>query len=878
MSKNLVIVESPAKAKTIGKILGEDYIVKSSVGHIRDLPERSLGVDVEHGFAPKYVVATGKAKVIGDLQKSAKGVDAVYLAPDPDREGEAIAWHLREVLEPVAKGVPFFRVQYNEITPRAVKEAFDNPSEINMERVNAQQARRVLDRLVGYKVSPLLWRQVKKGLSAGRVQSVALRLVCEREREILGFVAEPYWVMGAVLKKGASEFEVKLAKIDGEKPQITTDSAARAVLTELEGRSLAVSDVRIVEKQRRPLPPFITSTLQQAASSVCGFSPSRTMSLAQSLYEGVDFGGATTGLITYMRTDSTAVARDAQEMTAAYISRQFGDAFRPEKFNVYRNRENAQGAHEAIRPTDVARTPESLKKVLKPAEYRLYDLIWRRFVASQMTPARISQRTVEIASRPPPAQAHSYRFTATASEVLFEGFLKVMALDIRKKKPERDDDASPENEDEVEALPIVAVGDSVNLVNWLSERKETKPPSRYSEASLIRALEADGVGRPSTYASIIETLDSRKYIKRENRQIAPMEIGFKVNDLLVGKLGELFDVGFTAEMEEKLDNVEEGNADWTQMLAEFYTRFAQWLDRSKEPPADQSRVTAVLDLLGRVQNWAPAVKLGKRTFDDRKFVASVLDQCQEGKKAVSEKQLESLVKMAIRYRDQTPGVLESLTALGFAGLIETDTSGPSDAAIRRRFELLEPVPLGDSEKTFLESLRKQVESGRRLTPAQLQALDRMLLRNAPAIEGFGTQTADLGLSEAEAAIIQAPETADPQSTDLLEAMSHVTQWAPPAMVGKREYNDEAFFNSLQSQYTRKRVLSPRQLAALSHMTAKYAAQIPSFDALAKRYGIKLRPAKPEKTAEKPGDEPVETPKTARPRKRAGQEKQKGESQ
>lgn len=866
MSKKLVIVESPAKAKTIGKILGEDYIVKSSVGHIRDLPERSLGVDVEHGFEPKYVVASGKAKVISELQKCAKTCDAVYLAPDPDREGEAIAWHLHEVLESAAKDKPFLRVQYNEITPRAVKAAFEHPSSINMERVNAQQARRVLDRLVGYKVSPLLWRQVKKGLSAGRVQSVALRLVCEREREILDFKVEPYWVMGASLKKGSDGFTVKLAKVDGEKPLVGSEAAAQAILSDLEGRRLEVSDVRVMEKQRRPLPPFITSTLQQAASSVCSFSPSRTMSLAQSLYEGVDLGSGATGLITYMRTDSTAVARDAQETTAAYIRETFGTDYCPEKFNSYRNRESAQGAHEAIRPTDVARTPESLKKFLKPAELRLYDLIWRRFVASQMTPARVSQRTVEVASVPPPAQKHRYLFTASATEVVFQGFLKVMALDIRRKKPDRDDDTSPENEDEVDKLPEVAKGDPVDLVEWLSERKETKPPSRYSEASLIRALEADGVGRPSTYASIIETLDARKYIKRENRQIAPMEIGFKVNDLLVTKLGQLFDVGFTAEMEEKLDKVEEGEIDWTQMLSDFYSHFALWLEQSKEPPADAGKVAGVLALLQRVKEWSPPVKFGRRTFDDGKFVTSIQEQIDEGEKPVSEKQLATLVKMAIRYRTQVPGMLESLTALGFESLVEDDSQGPSEEQVRKRFELFDAMDLSDNEKSFMESLRTQAENGRKMSPAQIQALDRMLLRNAAQIEDFEEKTQGIGLVGEKEPAAEGP---DLQSADLLEALSHVAEWSAPTAQGKRVYDDKAFFESLNTQYSRKKFLSPRQRMALGRMVGKYSGQIPGFAELSVKYGIKARAAKPAASAaaetaasgDVPADEPA-TKKTA----------------
>jgi len=379
MGKKLVVVESPAKAKTIGKILGSGYVVKSSVGHIRDLPERTLGVDIEHDFAPKYVFSKGKAKVVAELKKAAKTCDEVYLAPDPDREGEAIAWHLQETLADAAKGKPFHRVQYNEITPRAVKAAFENPGVIDMHRVDAQQARRVLDRIVGYMVSPMLWRRIKRGLSAGRVQSVALRLVSERERQIQAFKIEEYWVMGANVRRETQPldpFAVKLVRVDGEKPSVGSEQAAKALLSDLDGCSLRVKDVRVRETTRRPLPPFITSTLQQSASSVYSFSPNRTMGLAQKLYEGVDLGsGGPVGLITYMRTDSVNVSRDAQASARAFIGEAYGSAYYPETPNFYKSRASAQEAHEAIRPTEVARTPESLRGVLDAPSLKLYELI-----------------------------------------------------------------------------------------------------------------------------------------------------------------------------------------------------------------------------------------------------------------------------------------------------------------------------------------------------------------------------------------------------------------------------------------------------------------------------------------------------------------------
>ena len=705
MGKKLVVVESPAKAKTIGKILGAKYVVKSSVGHIRDLPERTLGVDISRGFAPKYVLSKGKAKVVADLKKAAKAAEAVYLAPDPDREGEAIAWHLQETLAEAAKGKPFYRVQYNEITARAVKTAFENPGAVDMNRVNAQQARRVLDRIVGYKVSPMLWSRVKRGLSAGRVQSVALRLVAEREREIQAFQAEEYWVLGANVCRQSppkDPFLVRLSKVDGEKPSVGSESAAKALLAELEGCMLTVKAVRTREVSRRPLPPFITSTLQQAASSVCGFSPGRTMGLAQKLYEG--------GLITYMRTDSVSVARDAQGAARDFIVTEYGADYYPESPNAYKSRSTAQEAHEAIRPTDVTCTPESLKDTLDAPVLKLYELIWKRFVASQMMAAKIAQKSVDLQ----PAKtglAHAYTFAASASEVLFDGFLKVMALNIHKKKEEDED----EEIEEVDRLPPLAMGDPIEVLRWLHDRKETKPPARYSEASLIRALEADGVGRPSTYAAIIETLNAREYTTHEKRQLAPTELGLMVNDLLVAKLDALFNVGFTAEMEAELDHIEEGNIEWTQMMGTFYHRFAEWMENAKEPPADITKVYNVLALLKKVTAWIPEVQQGKRKYSDERFVASICEQIEKKEKSVTDKQATALAKIALRYPQQIPDVEAALVALGFGELVESNKAMASDEAAAARFDALRSIELSASQLVFVESVRDQAVNGRKLS-------------------------------------------------------------------------------------------------------------------------------------------------------------------
>jgi DNA topoisomerase-1 len=837
MGKKLVIVESPAKAKTIGKILGSAYVVKSSVGHIRDLPERTLGVDIEHNFTPKYVVSADKTKTVAELKKAAKTADVIYLAPDPDREGEAIAWHLQETLAADAKETPFYRVQYNEITARAVKAAFDNPGVIDMNRVNAQQARRILDRIVGYKVSPMLWSRIKRGLSAGRVQSVALRLVSEREREIQAFNIEEYWVLGANVCRQSppkDPFSIKLVKIDGEKPAVNSEGAAKALLSEVEGARICVKDVRIRETSRRPLPPFITSTLQQAASSFCGFSPNRTMSLAQKLYEGIEIAGAgAVGLITYMRTDSFNIARDAQAAAKDFITSSYGAAYYPETPNYYKSRSNAQEAHEAIRPTDVLRTPESLKGVLDPQSLKLYDLIWKRFVASQMAAAKLEQKTVEI-QPVKEGLSHVYTFFASASEVLFDGFLKVMALNIHKKKEEDED----EEVEEVDHLPPLATGDVLQVLEWLSDRKETKPPSRFSEASLIRALEANGVGRPSTYAAIIETLNSREYTTREKRQLAPTELGLKVNDLLVAKLEALFNVNFTAEMEEELDHVEEGRLEWTQMMEEFYKRFTTWMDLAKEPPVDMAKVTGVMALISQITEWAPEVQRGKRKYSDARFVTSIIEQLETKEKPISEKQVEALVKIGLRYRSQIPDMDAKVAALGYGELVATDNAMATTESSMTRFQILDQVKLSESQAGFVESLRSQVVNGRKLSDKQVAALERIIVQNASQFENFDVVREQLGLS-AE----QSKTEVDTESPVLLEMLGQVTTWQEPVTRGKMVFNDKDFYDSLAGQFARQQSLTFRQRAAMKRMVFRYKAQIPQFDTYAAQLGLNKKAEK-----------------------------------
>ena len=587
MSKNLVIVESPAKAKTINKILGAGYVVKASMGHVRDLPERKLGVDLKNHFQPEYEIVKSRQKVIQELREAAAKAPEIFLAPDPDREGEAIAWHLQCVLSAKNDERRFSRVTYNEITPAAVREAFAHPRPLDRNRVDAQQARRILDRIVGYKVSPLLWSQVRRGLSAGRVQSVALRLVCEREEAIRNFVPEPFWLIGARVRKWVDPrdpFRIRLARINGQPAKVDQPGQSESILKDLEDRALQVAQVIRRDITRKAPPPFITSSLQQAASRFFDFTPSRTMRVAQKLYEGAEMGEGPVGLITYMRTDSFNIAAEALQACRALIAEQFGREYLPEHPNFYKSRSSAQEAHEAIRPTDVRRRPEDVAAFLDPEELKLYRLIWQRFVASQMAPARIEQRTVEIDAVPPPGSgegAARYLFRATASQVAFPGYMKGLGVDLKEK--EKGEGEGAEEDDETSFLPELAPGESVEKLEWLNERKETQPPGRYSEASLIKALEENGVGRPSTYAQILATLSERRYVEKEKKALKPTALGMQVNTFLVKHLDTLFDVKFTAGMEESLDRIENGSIDWTRMLEDFYGQFAGWLEQARRP-------------------------------------------------------------------------------------------------------------------------------------------------------------------------------------------------------------------------------------------------------------------------------------------------------
>jgi len=592
MAKALVIVESPAKAKTINKYLGKQYVVKASLGHIKDLPKRDLAVDVEHGFEPRYEVIEGKKKLITELKQAAKKVDNIYLAADPDREGEAICYHLQEELadKRAAKndGHPrIYRVMFNEITKKAIQKAFEDPGQVNINLVDAQQARRVLDRLVGYKISPLLWDKVRRGLSAGRVQTVALRLIVDREREIRAFVPREYWTLDAdLLAKKPPQLAARLIKINDQAAEIGSQQASDDVLAQLESADYIVRSVGTREKKRNPVAPFITSTLQQEASRKLRFSVKRTMMLAQRLYEGVEVGKESVGLITYMRTDSTRISDDAIRDVRDFIGGRYGKEFLPESPNVYRSKKDAQDAHEAIRPTSMAYTPEEVEKYLQEDEMKLYRLIWNRFVASQMMPALYDQTTIDVAAKG--RNGLDYLFRATGSVLKFEGFLKVYQ--------EGKDQSDEEDEEMKHRLPAVTEGEHLRLKQLRPEQHFTEPPPRYNEATLVKRLEADGVGRPSTYASILSTIQEREYVTKEGGRFIPTELGMVVTDLLIESFDDIFEVKYTARMEEELDDIEEGKRDWRAAMGEFYERFDRDLKHAEEHMTDIKRMEKPTDL------------------------------------------------------------------------------------------------------------------------------------------------------------------------------------------------------------------------------------------------------------------------------------------
>lgn len=560
MANNLVIVESPAKANTIGKFLGKDYKIIASVGHVRDLPKSQIGVDVDHDFEPKYITIRGKGDVISKLKKEAKAADKIYLATDPDREGEAISWHLASLLN--IKETEKCRITFNEITKNAVKNAVKAPRKIDMDLVDAQQARRVLDRIVGYKISPLLWRKVRKGLSAGRVQSVAARLICDREEEIENFDPEEYWTINARLsrKKAGPSFDAKFYGTAEEKIELKNEAQVKDILKELEGKKYIVQKVKNSEKKKSPAPPFTTSTMQQEAARKLGFPTKKTMMVAQQLYEGIEVKGhGAVGLVTYIRTDSTRISNEAQQDTKSYIGEKYGQKYLPEEFRVYKNKSASQDAHEAIRPTYVTMDPDSVKESLSNDQYKLYKLIWSRFVASQMASAIYDTISADI-------MAGSLLFKANGSKIKFPGFIAVYT-----------EGKDEENEEGEVTIPELTEKEQLDLKKMEDKQHFTQPPMRYTEATLVKTLEEKGIGRPSTYAPIITTILARGYVEKEKKFLMPTELGKIVNDLMKNNFQDIVDVQFTAQMEKKLDDVGEGSKKWVEVMRDFYRPFADTL-------------------------------------------------------------------------------------------------------------------------------------------------------------------------------------------------------------------------------------------------------------------------------------------------------------
>ena len=560
--KKLVIVESPAKAKTINRYLGADYIVKSSMGHLIDLPKSRLGIDLDNGFEPEYITIRGRAKILNELKREAKKSEEVLLAADDDREGESIAWHIGNRIKLANSNIPIKRIVFHEITKDALNEAIEKPRDIDIAKVNAQKARRVLDRLIGYNLSPLLWEKIKRGLSAGRVQNVALLIICNREGEIEAFIPVEYWTFGVFLKHKNKEFLAELQKYKGSKPELKTKEDVDEIMEHLKDKTYKVSSIEIKDRLRNPIAPYTTSKLQQAASTSLGYNSSKTMKIAQTLYEGVSIAGESTGLITYMRTDSVRISPVAQEQAREFIKKEYGENYLPIEAPSYSVKKNAQDAHEAIRPTNVFLTPDYVKEYLKSEQYKLYKLIWERFVSSQMLPAKMKNTRAIIV-------AGDCEFSVSSSKIEFDGYLKVLTIDKGDKE-------------KVLKMPNLSENEICEFVDNNPEQHFTTPPPRYNDASLVKTLEESGIGRPSTYAPTIRTIISRHYIQRKGKQLVPTELGKLVNELISENFSELININFTANMESKLDKIEDDNIEWNNILKEFYPHFLDTLKTATE--------------------------------------------------------------------------------------------------------------------------------------------------------------------------------------------------------------------------------------------------------------------------------------------------------
>jgi DNA topoisomerase I len=840
MGNKLVIVESPAKARTIAGILGKEYILMASMGHVRDLPESSIGVDVNNKFNPKYVVT--KSKTVTELKKAAVGADEIYLATDPDREGEAIAWHLKEVLSQKSKA-KFSRVEFHEITRSAIKKAFDTPRSIDDNLVDSQQARRILDRLVGYQVSPLLWSRIQRNISAGRVQSVALRMICERERAILAFDPKEYWNFAAdFLWKDdlTKKYSAKLLQVNNKKAEISNQETAEKIFKDVtDSQICTINEAKQEIVQKRAPAPFITSTLQQTAGTNLRFTASRTMQIAQQLYEGMAIENEQTlGLITYMRTDSFTLSQEAIGKCRGFITETYGDKFIPEKPNYFKNKSTAQEAHEAIRPTNVFRTPESVKDYLSKEQYNLYRLIWNRFVACQMSPAQVARTTID--TKVSGTENNTYLFRTISSVTVFPGFEKVL------KANKEDTTSGPA------FLTEIMKNDPSTLSELTKEQKFTEPPPRFTEPSLIRELEANGIGRPSTYAAIINTILKRRYTDKDKGKLFPTELGFSVNDYLVEFLDVLFNIGFTAEMEDKLDGVEEGKECWTDMLQEFYEQFVKWLDNAKYKGApDTDKVTPLLNSFDEIVKWEEPVKTAgrARARNDKSFVSSIKKQFEKNEK-LSKKQWDSLLKIAIKYSDQMPKlsklaadfnfsneISEAKEALNEQEKVNAEKQKANGAVTEKMVKAIETLSediikefsfnnsFRFNEETFFNSLLQRAKHGQSFSAKQQNVFCRIVINNKEKIQDFDELKNILGFSEEDfqnnGKSAPVDEEKSKEISDLLVKFENFKNWGEPQKKGKRTFNDKDFYASLKKQFEAKKMLSPKQVFALKKLITKY---------------------------------------------------------
>lgn len=878
MSKTLVIVESPTKARTITRFLGGGAVtVLASQGHVRDLPERAFGVDTAHDFKPDYELTANGRKVVKNLQQAASKVSDIYLATDPDREGEAIAWHLQEVLKPGSKAL-FHRITFHEITQTAIQRSFANPGSIAMDMVDAQQARRVLDRIVGYKVSPLLWRQIQKGTSAGRVQTAALRLVVEREREIQAFKPQEYWNLDALFESLSPEasFKARLVRLNEEKVLVSSGEHAERLANALvsPGVTHEISSVTNTPRKKNPPPPFITSTLQQAAGGALHFGASQTMMIAQELYEGVNLPGGQVGLITYMRTDSVNIAKEAQMAALMYIASTYGPEYVAAKPNVYRSRKTAQEAHEAIRPTDVTLTPDSIKQYLTPQQLKLYRLIWNRFVASQMESARQVDHVIEVESKggalsdlpleglvvskagKVAGNGGVCHFRAASRETVFPGFLRVYSI-----REIGEDEDPAEN---AKSLPQLPVGTVCTLKDLLKEQCFTQPPSRYTEALLVKALEQNGVGRPSTYAMTVNTIQVRKYVNKEKGSLIPTNLGFKTCDFLVTQMPELFNIGFTAQMEDELDKIEEGHLNWIVMLHTFYEKFKVWMSAGNNPiPANSAITSLIAKCFPDGFQFDAPVTMARRKFDDAKFVASVRERAECGRE-LTDRQWMAFLYTAAKYSLKHPEIGTAMEESGhgeeFKPILEgiiKQASEPKQPIAPELKALLEamsalkfnpPVKRGTrtyDDGKFFKSIKEQAEGGKTLSEAQIRALLNMASNYSTMIENYAELSSALSsaISEGAPKVGAAPQTPEEREAqeaenkriaEILSLLPEIKEWE--SSMNKR-FDDKTFSESVARQFAQKGTLSPRQVSALVKIIVKYKEQIADYETRAKALGI-----------------------------------------